>query len=166
MIRYIHLSRSLIKKTKELRKSGGKGELIVDKFENILSKIKTNGLFNEEVTGKRTRKGEYRLRKCIKYDMGGGYRLITVRDGAHLFLPFLGTHDETDLWFEHHRNDNFVASDSSYQCESVSRKDVQSNSMAASSRTEEASADPYEDALQAQLDQTTLLSVFNGLCRQ
>lgn len=43
---------------------------------------------------------EKRIRKCWKYDLGWGYRLITLQRGGNIFIPFLGTHDECQRWLE------------------------------------------------------------------
>jgi hypothetical protein len=47
-----------------------------------------------------TKYGEKRIKNCQKYDLGCGYRLITVQRGASVFIPFLGTHDSCHRWLE------------------------------------------------------------------
>ena len=39
-------------------------------------------------------------RTAEKYDLGCGYRLITLQRGEKFFVPFLGTHDECRRWLE------------------------------------------------------------------
>jgi len=50
-----------------------------------------------------TKYGEHRIIKCIKYDLGCGYRLITIRRGDQVFVSYIGTHDECDRWIENNR---------------------------------------------------------------
>lgn len=49
-----------------------------------------------------TNNGETRIKKAVKYDLGGGdaCRLVTIQDAGYIFLCFAGTHDDTDRWLE------------------------------------------------------------------
>lgn len=47
-----------------------------------------------------TKYGENRIKNCRKYDLGCGYRLITLQRGKTVFIPFLGSHDECQRWLE------------------------------------------------------------------
>jgi hypothetical protein len=53
-----------------------------------------------DVIGSYTKYGEKRIQHCRKYDLGCGYRLITLQRGETVFMPFLGTHDESHRWLE------------------------------------------------------------------
>ena len=50
-----------------------------------------------------TKNGECRMKNCVKYDLGHGYRMITIRDRDILHISFVGTHDECDRWLEKQR---------------------------------------------------------------
>jgi hypothetical protein len=166
MIRHIHLAKSLIKQLDVLGKAGRKGELAVDRYKDLVRGIRQKGRQCEDVVAKRTRHGELRLKNCVKYDLGGGYRLVTVRQGEHLFLLFIGSHDETDQWLERHRNKIFSPQDPSYCCETLPCQKNEPQHPAASSLTREnLGFDPYEDGLRERLDQSLLSLVFCGLYR-
>ena len=45
-----------------------------------------------------TNHGESRIRGCKKFDLGDGYRLITVNDGIYCLFCFVGNHDKCDQW--------------------------------------------------------------------
>lgn len=49
---------------------------------------------------KTTKHGESRIRNCIKYDLGNGFRLITAASDRIIWLLFCGSHDECDKWLE------------------------------------------------------------------
>jgi superfamily I DNA/RNA helicase len=49
-----------------------------------------------------THHGESRIPHCVKYDLGNGYRLVTVEHEGQRHLLFVGTHDETDRWVDNH----------------------------------------------------------------
>lgn len=72
MIQYIHLSPTLGKGIKRLRKAGKQGEQAVNSFEEILSDLKNFSCRYKATVCKRTKNGEQRIRNCIKYDLGGG----------------------------------------------------------------------------------------------
>lgn len=50
-----------------------------------------------------TNHGETRIEHCIKYDLGDGYRLVTVQDENMCMFCFAGKHDKTDAWIESHK---------------------------------------------------------------
>lgn len=45
-----------------------------------------------------TNHGENRIRHCVKYDIGGGYRLITAQSKKVIWILFFGDHDECEKW--------------------------------------------------------------------
>lgn len=160
----LHIARSLDKQLEKLSTSCKKSELAVLKCRQLLSDIREYGVQHESVLTKRTRKGEQRLKNCVKYDMGGGYRLVTVMVENHLFVTSLGSHDETDQWFDRHKNDDFIAENPHYSRERIclSRGASNPTSPAAEQPIE---TDAYEAQLEAKLDETILLLIFQGLNR-
>lgn len=57
----------------------------------------------QSVENKMTNHGENRINHCVKYDLGGAHRLVTVHSGNCIFLLFAGTHDATDAWLDRNR---------------------------------------------------------------
>ena len=53
-----------------------------------------------------TKNGESRIKNCTKYDLGDGYRLVTINAGDVTFFCFAGSHDETENWIR--RNTGLV----------------------------------------------------------
>ena len=45
-----------------------------------------------------TNNGETRIRSCVKYSLGDGYRLVTVKRDLIIWLLYVGNHDDTDRW--------------------------------------------------------------------
>ncbi|GAB6192027.1 hypothetical protein [Desulfocastanea catecholica] len=165
MIQYIHSSRTLDKDIKRLRKAGKQGEQAVGKYIDILADIRKYGCRSETVTCKRTRKGEQRIKNCIKYDLGGGYRLVTVLVDTHLYITFLGSHDETDQWFLRHRYDTFQPDASCYHTEEVVFDQEKYGKHMTEPTMPEDAADQYEKELRKKIDEPLLKSVFQGLYR-
>lgn len=164
MTHQVLIARSLGKKLKAMRRAGKKGELAAIQCEALLSCIRNDGLLVDEVYRKRTKNGEYRISNCIKYDLGNGYRLVTIKDGQNLFVTFVGNHDETDLWLEHHKFDTYLPDDPAYLLEHTAADYQTRRTEPQSNECEEVSKnDPYEEQIMAQLDESIMKIVFHGL---
>ena len=100
----------------------------------------------------------------MKYDMGGGYRLVTVLSGSYLFVTFLGSHDETDLWFDRHKGDDFIKGNPNYNWELIHIHENREKSQSLIG-AELVEPDAYEAQLEEKLDEAILLSIFHGLQR-
>jgi len=161
-MQYLHLSRMLNRQARELVKAGKKGERAVATYEMIIDSLRHASAREDAVFSKRTKKGEQRMKNCVKYDLGGGYRLITVRAGEHLFIPFLGDHDDTDTWFNRHRYDTFRPDETLYESESIATPESGQDEPATAVACEHGE-DPYEAELMSKLDDSMLRAVFQGL---
>jgi hypothetical protein len=163
-VNHLLIAQNFEKRLKAMCRAGKMGESAAARCERLLDLIRNKGLMAEAVYTKRTKNGEYRVSKCIKYDLGNGYRLVTIKDGQNLFVPFVGGHDETDLWLEHHRYDNYHADDPAYLSEEICTSDQpQEERVEVADSGEHQVPDPYEEQLLAKVDETTLRSVFQGL---
>ena len=54
-----------------------------------------------------TNHGETRIDKCVKYDLAGRARLITVQDEKVVFFLFLGNHEDADKWLDRNKDVKF-----------------------------------------------------------
>lgn len=102
MIEHIHLDPKLEKHLSALRKGGRRESLVVDRVEAIIAEVERGRLPSSKICSF-TRNGEDRIKGCRKIDLGGGYRLITLKQGEDLYLLFVGTHDECGRWVENNR---------------------------------------------------------------
>jgi len=74
---------------------------LAQKANNIIDNLASGAVRNHTDTVESyTKYGEKRIRNCRKYDLGCGYRLITVQRDETVFIPFLGSHDECQRWLE------------------------------------------------------------------
>lgn len=166
MIQYLHCSETLHKEIKHLRRTGKKGQQIADKVQTILANIRQGSCYCNSVGSKRSKKGEQRIKNCIKYRLGYGYRLVTIRVNEHLYIPFLGSHDETDQWLERHRFENFKPDPLTF-CTEIIRSQPKHRQKQPCKKTEEKDADDqYEEQLQARLEPELLRKIFRGLERK
>src|SRR4051812_42494642 len=79
-----------------LYKRGGPFQKAAESIHQIQSKV-ISGL--DPFHGlKTTNHGETRLRNCVKYDLTGACRLVTVQTKGYCILLFCGDHDDCDRW--------------------------------------------------------------------
>jgi len=146
-----------------LRRAGKKGEIAAAQFEKILTYLKNAGPQSEDIYIKRTKNGECRLKNCVKYDLGSGYRVITVRIGDRLYIPFLGVHDAANQWLERRGQDGFQPQETCYSREIL----VLNNQIVGKHQQEieqlREEIDPYEEQLTGRLDESLLKDIFQGL---
>jgi len=102
MIRYVYREPRFDRQLDALRRAGNKNAIAANKADKIIHKLAQGWQMPSEI-GMLTKNGEFRIKKCIKYDLGRGYRLITIRKADLLFVSFIGTHDECDRWLENNR---------------------------------------------------------------
>jgi hypothetical protein len=55
-----------------------------------------------------TKSGETRIKKCIKYDLTGYARLITIRDNGIVLFCFAGTHNDCDEWLNNKKGSRLI----------------------------------------------------------
>lgn len=99
----IHIDPRLSHHIEVLRRAGKKGQLAADHAETVIAAMKRGGPGAARQLP-RTHRGELRLDCCIKYDLGGGYRLLTVKQGRERFILFAGSHDDCHRWLENNRD--------------------------------------------------------------
>ncbi len=130
------------------------------KADAIIDKLLFEGRNNSNEIGKVTRHGELRIKKCIKYDLGSGYRLVCVKQGYQLVLLYVGTHDDCDRWLNSNRGIHPLIDKESHKISSV--QEIVSE-VPLPQEEPEPEID-YDELLLGQLDDRSLRWVFRGLC--
>jgi len=87
---------------RELWKSGGQHQRAAATVQAVIGRIST-GEPDPFVGIPLTNHGESRIDKCVKYDLNGFCRLITVTDDGICCLLFAGSHKRCDRWIENQR---------------------------------------------------------------
>ncbi len=99
MIRSVYRDPRFDKQMETICKVGKKGMIAAKEADEIINRL-IWGCDSTTEIGVMTKNGEHRIKKCTKYDLGCGYRLITVLSEECLFVTYIGTHDECNLWLE------------------------------------------------------------------
>lgn len=89
------------KQIQKLYAAGGQPQKAADKCKTLLWDLK-NSDDPLDVIQKYpiTNHGETRIKHCVKFDLPGYCRLVTIQENGWLVLLFLGTHNEVDSWLE------------------------------------------------------------------
>lgn len=103
MIHTVYLDTRFEKQMGILRRAGKKAALAAIQVDEIIANLQAGKSTASEI-GSVTKHGELRIRGCIKYDLGSGYRLLTFKRGRDLFVLYVGSHDECDRWIENNRD--------------------------------------------------------------
>lgn len=48
------------------------------------------------------RKTDKRVKNCLKFDLGAGFRLICISEGKIIYVLFVGDHDSADNWLDNY----------------------------------------------------------------
>lgn len=102
MIRTIYLDAKLDKQLQALNRAGKKAVLAAKQAQDIISKLRAGGPMVVD-NGAITKHGELRIKGCVKYDLGSGYRLVTFKQGMDLLVLYIGSHDDSHRWIENNR---------------------------------------------------------------
>lgn len=99
----LHVSAKVEDRIEQLKKAGKAGKALAQRARGIIESL-ASGVdpITTEAVGSFTKYGEKRIKNCLKYDLGCGYRLITLQREQTLFIPIFGTHDECQRWLEDH----------------------------------------------------------------
>ncbi|MFH1218210.1 MAG: hypothetical protein V1706_17080 [Pseudomonadota bacterium] len=147
----------------QLDKSDKKGNLAAARAEEIILHLAVHGLVSPELKNKLTKHGELRMRNCLKYDLGSGYRLIGLKKESGFYLLYVGNHDECDRWLNNKRGSRIEVETADFV---FARPLTEADDVEPLAENDIASeADAYEQQLAAQLDEKTLRYVFRGICR-
>jgi superfamily I DNA/RNA helicase len=87
-----------------LRNSGGQAAQAYTKVLKVRSDLE----LGQQVSVPGTNNGESRIKNCFKYDLGNGYRLVTIDAGAVVMFCFAGKHDDADKWLDRNRGLSIV----------------------------------------------------------
>ncbi len=50
--------------------------------------------------GRLSRKKDMRMKNMFKFNLGKGYRLVTIKEQDTLYILFVGNHDQCDRWLD------------------------------------------------------------------
>lgn len=88
--------------------TGGQHRKRHDKVKVVLGSLRDPDPF---ITLQVTNHGETRIKNCRKYELGDGWRLVTVQSNKVCTFLFVGAHDDTERWLDGHEGESFGVKD-------------------------------------------------------
>ncbi len=155
---YIHREASFKKALNVLEKGDRTASAAAERAKEIISRLVAGEHQAIELQNRRTYNGELRIGGCRKYNLGGGYRLVCIKQKSRLLATFVGSHDDCNRWIENNRGFEKLSVPSRLPS-------LQAKGSAAShhdSKHQEFGSD-YDEILLARLDQKILRRIFNGI---
>jgi hypothetical protein len=159
VIYYIHRDPNFDRRLNMLRERGGTALIAVKKSEEIINRIIMKGRAHSHKIGKQTKNGELRIKHCIKYDLGNGYRLVCIRKRSHLTCLFVGNHDDCSRWIERKKGIKYEI-DNNYSNMLLTKENT---SMDFESVEEIDPAEEYEDNIMKRVNDKIIRTIFSGL---
>jgi putative component of toxin-antitoxin plasmid stabilization module len=98
----LYLDAKLDKQLRALGRAGKKAVLAAERAQSIIATLEA-GKFSSIEAGPLTKNGEQRIKGCLKYDLGSGYRMVTLKQGRDLYVLYIGSHDDCHRWLENNR---------------------------------------------------------------
>lgn len=128
--------------------------------------------------GKLSRKGDARIKKCLKYDLGKGYRMVCVKERTAVYVLYTGSHDECHTWMDKHRNlkldavepyliryENAVISSWCPSSNVAASDEMENRFPSTSPHLNDDDDYDYDDILMEKITQKDLRELFQGLTR-
>jgi len=142
---------------RDLKIRGGKGQSTANKVLAVLGGLSLD--VGSPLEGlKVTNHGETRIKHCVKYDLGDGYRLITIQNDKCIAVCFVGDHDDGDKWLDRNKGLTLVKNGEG-QFTSVRKTDKISDP----SKRISGESDGMEKKLIERLSKRNLDELLNGL---
>lgn len=100
-MKFLFISRKVETRIESLKNNGKAGKNLANKVVAIIDRLKS-GIDSPQIDAADnfTKYGEKRIKNCHKYDLGCGYRLVSIHRKSTIHLVFLGTHDSCQRWLE------------------------------------------------------------------
>jgi hypothetical protein len=145
------------RKLERLRRKGCPGSLAAKKVDDLINNILCGKIEGARQQFRLTRNGEFRIKHCMKYDLGCGYRLAFIRKGAHIVFIYIGSHDDCCRWIDRNRGLTHETKDRTYamRIRCTSQNDNHE-------RKVELEEDEYEKGLMSKIDDKILRQIFSG----
>jgi len=145
---------------KLLQRSDKRGSAAAKRAEKFIYSIASGQLSDDEILAKQTKNGELRLNNCRKFDLGSGYRLISLRGKEGLYFTFVGTHDACDRWLDKRRAEGISLNAAQVKPVRANPEQIPEEDLPAELLLAEAE---YEAYIASKLDEETLRYLFRGL---
>jgi hypothetical protein len=143
-----------------LRRKGGSGSLAAKKADELINNILCGKIEGTRQRFRLTRNGEFRIKHCMKYDLGCGYRLAFIRKGDHIVFIYIGSHDDCCRWIDRNKGLIHETEDRAHEMRIRCNSQIDRHK-----QKEELQEDEYETNLMSKIDDKILRQIFSGFAK-
>lgn len=160
MLEILHIHPKVEKNLEQMKTLDNAPKIAAKKAEAIIDALKNGTIMAR--AGRLSKTKDARIRKLFKYDLGKGFRLISLKDKSSLYILFVGSHDQCDTWLDTNSKGKPHQTEVSMVCYEIKQKKRRRSGPATLSF-----ADPEEDLCDRMppVSQKDLREVFSGLVR-
>jgi hypothetical protein len=94
--------------------------IAAERAEAIIQALKNGAIMAR--AGRLSKTKDARIRRLFKYDLGKGFRLISLKDKSALYILFVGSHDRCDTWLDTYSKKKPHQTEVAMVCYEVSHK--------------------------------------------
>jgi hypothetical protein len=160
MLETLHIHPKVEKNLEQMKTLDNAPKIAAERAEAIIDALKNGTIMAR--AGRLSKTKDARIRRLFKYDLGKGYRLITLKAKSALYVLFVGSHDRCDTWLDTNSKGKPHQTEVPMVCYEIKQKKRRQNSVAPLSLP-----DPEEDLCDRMppVSQKDLREVFSGLVR-
>lgn len=163
---FVHRTAIFDRSLEDLRRKGGTASMQAEKADEVIRLITRMEGKSVREQFRLTRNGEYRIKYCRKYDLGGGYRFVLLHRGRHLVLLYVGSHDDCFRWIERNKGLTYEMDDTTHAIRVICDAPAKDDSFSHDVIEEERLVDEYEAVLMSRVNDNVLRKIFSGLIKQ
>jgi hypothetical protein len=154
---FIHRTATFKRNLENLRRKGGTGSLAAEKANEVIRNVSCGKREDARQQFRFTRNGEYRIKNCMKYDLGCGYRLVFIWRNSHITFIYIGSHDDCCRWIDRNKGRIDEVEDTTHAMRIICGASVADSKCKAALEEDE-----YEARLMSRIDDRVLRKIFSG----
>jgi len=160
MLKTLHIHPRVEKNLEQMKALDNAPKIAAERAEAIIDALKNGTIM--ACAGRLSKTKDARIRRLFKYDLGKGFRLITLKDKTALYILFVGSHDRCDTWLDTNSKGKPHQTEVLMTCYDVKKKRQKHTNNAI-----ESPADPEDDLCDRTppVSQKDLREVFCGLVK-
>jgi mRNA-degrading endonuclease RelE of RelBE toxin-antitoxin system len=160
MLKTLHIHPRVEKNLEQMNALDNAPKIAAKRAEAVIQALK-NGIIMARA-GRLSKTKDARIKRLFKYDLGKGFRLISLKDKSALYILFVGSHDQCDTWLDTNSKGKPHQTEVPMVCYEIAQKKQWQTGPAPPSP-----ANPEEDLCDRMppVSQKDLREVFSGLVR-
>lgn len=104
MIEQVHIHPKVEKDIEQMKSLDNAPSIAAERAQTIVCDLLKGVRISQ--TGRLSLIKDARIKNLVKFNLGKGYRLVTIKEKTQLFIMFIGDHDQCDRWLDSYSRKN------------------------------------------------------------